>query len=80
MSTLRGYLKFDFPVSVEAAERVRQHWESCLQVGKTPVLTSGVHFVPLNDSALDPVIVTCGHCGQWAARQTECAHCGAPVL
>lgn len=25
------------------------------------------------------VIVKCSHCGQWAARKTECKHCGAPV-
>ncbi len=25
------------------------------------------------------VVVKCGHCGQWAARQTVCKHCGAAV-
>lgn len=27
----------------------------------------------------NPAIVKCSHCGQWAARQAPCKHCGAPV-
>lgn len=27
----------------------------------------------------DPVLVHCGYCNGWAAIQTMCVHCGAPV-
>lgn len=26
-----------------------------------------------------PVLVKCGHCGQWGARKCECKKCGAPI-
>lgn len=76
----QGYLTVDRPISEAEAAHINHVWASGLQKGNIPVLGPGVSFIPFNDSALDPAIVICGHCGQWAARQTECGHCGAPVF
>jgi hypothetical protein len=77
---MNGYLKVDRPISQAEAEYIKAKWQAAQYSGKVAILGAGVEWVPLHNSILDPSIVTCGHCGQWAAVQTECRHCGAPVI
>lgn len=77
----RGYLQVDHNITEDLANKIRHSWRNAMERNETPVLGSGVKFVSLEErSPLDPVIVQCGHCTQWGARQTECRHCGAPIF
>lgn len=75
-----GYLKLDKPLPATMIEKIQHEWDRSFHSGgRIPVLGEGIRFIPFERSVLDPSIVFCGHCGQWAAVQTPCRHCGAPV-
>lgn len=77
----KGYLKTNYALSREEAERIKEQWEKSMRKGETVILGKGVEFIPFPQQDIyDKSIVQCGHCGQWAAVQTECKHCGATVL
>lgn len=79
MNIPRGYLQSENPIPMALAEHIQAQWQDAMIKGKTPVLGHGVKFISL-ESALDPAVVICGHCGQWGAVQTECRHCGASIF
>jgi hypothetical protein len=77
---MKGYLQATGPISLEEAERIKQHWEDCMKTGKIAVLSEGIKFVSLEERNNNNVIIRCGHCGQWAAVKTACKHCGASII
>ena len=77
----KGYLKTEQPLSQADAEFIKNRWNEAMQKGETVILGKGVQFVSFKEySPFDPAIVVCGYCGQWAAVQTECKHCGAKII
>ena len=75
-----GYLKTYRSISEAEAKRIRNAWMNAQKTGEIVILGKDMDYVELNQFAHSPVTVRCGHCGQWAASQTECKHCGATVL
>ena len=77
---MQGYLKTEKNISEDEVQRIRFGWGNMSTGRNIKILPKGIEFVSPNHSALDPSIIVCGHCGQWAAVQTECKHCGAAVF
>jgi hypothetical protein len=80
---ITGYLKTEMTIDAATAANMQTSWINAqrTQELRIPVLGQGVSFVPLpREEATYPAIIRCAHCGGFAAVQTACVHCGAPVL
>ena len=76
----KGYFQTDQSITAEDAEYIKRKWMEGNRSGRPVVLGKGIKFIQFRDDVYDKAIVQCGYCGQWAAVQTECKHCGAVIL
>ncbi len=59
-------------------ERLKVELELVAKKHGILILPAGFEWIKEPEQSNDAIVI-CEYCGQWAARKTNCKHCGAPV-